>query len=389
MNTQNVVTGMMSALLACTGGAILLVQSAERMELSRVELVSWMFAVYFIGGILNMLLSLRYRIPFGGAHSITVVAFLSAGAVTMPLSEFAGSFIMGGVLIALLGISGLFQKLLDMIPKPLIDAMLAGLILNYVVGIVPAMKEIPVAGACAVAGFFLTARMFKTIPPIFGVLALGGLGLWMTAGLSPMPAAEFVIPQAVVPSFTLQGFLSVTVPCTVLILSNDVAVGLAALKKNGFEPPVNRTLVASGLTTAAAGFFGGHATNIGGMMSALCSSEEAGPKDKRYIAGVVSGILVAVFGILAWVLVGVIQSFPLSFIQLVTGFSLVGVLLNSLTASYAGSEYRYSALFSFIIAISNVTFLGVSAALWSLIAGTITARILGEGTSQREPQKQP
>lgn len=39
----------MSALLACTGGAILVVQAAEMAGLPRAELISWFAAVYIIG----------------------------------------------------------------------------------------------------------------------------------------------------------------------------------------------------------------------------------------------------------------------------------------------------------------------------------------------------
>jgi benzoate membrane transport protein len=384
MKTENVVTGMMSALLACTGGAILIVQSSHHLGLDRTELVSWMFAVYVIGGLLNFLLSLRYRIPFGGAHSITVAAFLSTAAVQFPWPELAGSFIMAGVLLALLGVTGLFGKVLEYIPKPLMDAMLAGLILSYAVALIPSMKEAPIVGGMAVLGFFLAPRVSRAIPPIFGVVVFAVLGLVVSNELPKLPPAEFVVPQLVMPSFTVRGFLSVTIPCAVLVLSNDVAVALTALKKNGFDAPVNRTLLITGLTSAFAGFFGGHATNIGGMMSALCSSEEAGPKEKRYKAAMVSGLLVALFGLFAWKLGVVIQALPMSFIRIITGFSLVGVLLGSLQSSFSDASYRYSVLFSFIVAISNVSFLGVSAAVWSLVAGAAAAKLLGEGKAKEK-----
>jgi benzoate membrane transport protein len=383
VRSQYFTTGFMSALLACTGGAVLLVQSAENLGLSREELITWMFAVYVVGGLLNLLLSWAYKIPFGGAHSITVVAFLSSTALVLPLSELAGSFIMSGVCMVILGMSRLFSKLLTYIPKPIIDAMLAGLILKYAVNMIPALQEAPIIGGMAILGFVLTAKCFKNLPPIVGAVCLGCIGTWVT-GIPAIPASEFVIPQFVAPQFTVRGFLSVTIPSLVLILSNDVAVGLTALKKNGFDPPVNRTLFLTGLSTSAAGFFGGHATSIGGMMSALCSSEEAGPQEKRYVAAMVSGLLVMVFGLFAWKMVAFIQVLPMPFIQMVTGISLLGVLLNSLKASLSTSSYKYSTLFSFIIAVSNMTFLGISSALWSLVVGVIAAKVLGEHPVKEE-----
>lgn len=378
---QNVLTGIMSALMACTGGAILIINGANNAGYTQPELISWLFAVYFLGGILNLMLSVFYRIPFGGAHSITAAAFLSTVTAHFSLFELAGSYIMGGILVALFGLTGLFSKVLKFIPKPLMDAMLAGVILNYVVKIVPAFNEIPFIGGMAILGFFIAPKISKSFPPVLGVLLFGVIGLIIGYDFPKIEHVEFSLPQWVTPSFTIQGFLSTAIPIAVLILTNDLAVALTALKKNGFSPPINKTIALSGLGSAIAGLFGGHAVNVGGMMSALCSSAEAGPKERRYIAGIVSGSLVALFGIFAWKVVAIIHVLPLPFIVLITGFSLFGVLLNSLQSAFSDSSYRYSVLFTFAIAISNIAFLGISAPVWSLLVGVIAVKFLGERNS--------
>ncbi|MGF7047267.1 benzoate membrane transport protein [Paenibacillus sp. DS2015] len=379
MNTQNISAGILSALMACTGGAILIMNTADLIGLTQPELISWLFIVYFIGGSLNMLLSLRYRIPFAGAHSITAVAFLSTAAAHFTLQELAGSFMMTGGLIALLGFTGIFNRILELIPKPLIDSMLAGLILNYVVQIVPAFKESPYIAGFAILGFFIVPRFSKSIPPLFGVLVFGILALFLGYDFPMISKAQFSWPQVIMPSFTVHGFLSISIPVAVLILSNDLAVALAALKKNGFHPPTNKIIVYSGIGTALVSLFGGHAVNIGGMMTALCSSEEAGLKENRFRAAIVSGVLVALFGFFAWKIIVLIEALPAFFITMITGFSLLSVLLGSLQTAFTTSTYRYSILFTFVIAISNVSFLGISSAVWSLLIGGITAKVLGEG----------
>ncbi|GAB6989929.1 benzoate/H(+) symporter BenE family transporter [Paenibacillus pini] len=384
MSTKNIAAGMLSALMACTGGAILIINTAERMGLTQPQLISWLFIVYFVGGSLNIWLSIRYKIPFAGAHSITAAAFLSSAAVHFSLQELAGSFMMAGGLIAILGLSGIFNTLLELIPKPLIDAMLAGLILHYVVQIVPAFKEAPFIGGLAIIGFFLVPKLSKSIPPLMGVLILGGVGLYFGYDFTSISSVPFSWPHLVIPSFTMNGFLSISIPIAVLVLSNDLAVALAALKKNGYEPPVNKTIALSGIGTSIVSLFGGHAVNIGGMMTALCSSEEAGSKETRYRAAIISGILVALFGFFAWKVSIIIQVLPAFFITLITGFSLVSVLLNSLQSSFSESSYRYSILFAFVIAIANVSFLGISSAVWSLLVGVITAKVLGEGSKSAD-----
>ncbi|BBH21788.1 benzoate transporter [Paenibacillus baekrokdamisoli] len=379
INVQNVLSGVLSALLPCTGGTALILSSAEHAGFTNSELISWLFVVYFFGGLFNLVLSVIYKIPFGGAHSITAAAFLSTTAVHYHIDELAGSVIMAGMLIVFFGLSGFSAKLLEWLPKPLLEAMLAGLIFTHIAKMIPAFKENYLLGVIALLGFLLVSRVSRKVPPVLGVVALG---LVYLALVNDFPAGEnysFVWPHNIMPSFSVNGFVSLSIPLAILILSNDVFVGLAALRKNGYQPPVAKSIVFTGMATAFAGWFGGHAVNIGGMMSMVCSDERSGPKEHRYIAGIVSGGLVALFGLLAWKVVAFMSILPTPFILLITGFSLIGLFMQSMKSTFRQSSYRYAALITFIIAVFNVSYLGISAPVWCMLIGLITAKILGEG----------
>lgn len=378
VNIQNVMTGLMSALLACSGGALLVMQVAESAGLSRNETVTWMFAVYFLGGLLNLVMTFAYKIPYGGAHSITAIAFLASVAAQFTLGELAGGFILSGLIITLFGFTGLFKKVLYYIPKPLIDALLAGLIINYVVKIVPAVMSMPLVGLLAIVGFFIPRFISRKIPPFMGVLVLGLIGLFSSYTFPSMQHTSFILPLPVLPSFTIEALVSLAIPISILVISNDIAVALTALRSNGFDPPVNKTIVVSGLFSTLAGLFAGHAANVGGMMSALCSGDDAGSKDSRVWAAIVSGILVTLFGLFAWKIIDIIELLPAPFVTMMTGFSLVGVLMNSLQAAFSDRSFRFSVLFTFIIAISNRAFFVVSTPVWALLLGVITAKLMGE-----------
>jgi len=388
MNSQNISAGILSAMMACTGGAIMIITAAERFGLSPVALVSWLFIVYVVGGAMNLWLTLKYKLPFAGAHSITAAAFLSTSAIQATLPQLTGSYIMAGAIIAALGFSGVFHKLLELIPRPLIDAMLAGLILHYVVGIVPVFQESPLVAGLALLGFFITPKLFKALPPLLGVLLFGLVGLLIVYPFPALQATSFSWPQLVMPEFSITNFFSLALPIAVLVLSNDLAVALAALKKNGFEPPANKAVVASGVGTMIAGLFGGQAINIGGMMTALCSSDDAGERSGRYRAAIVSSVLVMVFGLFAWKFIAFIQLLPTYFIAMLTGFSLVGVLLGSLQSAFRETSYKYSILFAFVISISNISFFGISSAVWSLLIGTVIAKLLKEGKERKQEATQ-
>ena len=103
LHKEHLLIGILSALLACTGGAVLIINSAVKAGITNPELISWMFSVYVVGGLLNVGLSIYYKVPFGGAHSITAAAFLSTSIAHFTIEELAGAAIMSGAVIAFSG----------------------------------------------------------------------------------------------------------------------------------------------------------------------------------------------------------------------------------------------------------------------------------------------
>ncbi|MCZ8511742.1 benzoate/H(+) symporter BenE family transporter [Paenibacillus filicis] len=374
METKSVTTGFMSALLACSAGAILVVQTAETAGLSKAELISWFSSVYVFGGVLNLFLTLKYKIPFAGAHSITAVAFISTVAAQFSFPELAGGFVMSGALILLAGSTGLFAKALNLIPKQLIDALLSGLILSYVIGIVPAVIHLPIAGLLSGIGYFLIPRMTRLLSPVMWALLFGLLGLGFEFDFPALIDTSFLLPLPIIPKFTIKGFISIAIPMSVLIMSNDLAVALASLKSHEFDPPVNRVLAATGVASMIAGLYGGHSANVGGMMSALCSSHEAGSKESRHWAALVSSGVVICYGLLAWKVIELIEIMPSFFVEMMTGFSLLGLFHSGLRSSFSNKGYLVPALLTFAIAAAHVNMLGISTPIWSLVVGMAAIR---------------
>lgn len=374
--------GLMSALMTCTGGTILVVHSAAQLGMNERQMLSWMFVSYTLAGLFNLLLAWRYKLPIAGAHSLTAIAFLSTVSVQLTLPQVVGSFIMAGAIVAILGLTRVFNVIFKHIPRPVIDAMLAGIIAHYILELVPAFQANPLVGLLALIGFFLIPKYFKALPPIFGVIVLGLIGLMITYSFPAVDPLRYQLPLVTIPEFTWQGFISLAVPISVLVLSNDIAVALAALGKNGYPAPVNRIITYSGLASMFGGLFNGHTINIGGMMTTMCSSEEAGAKQKRYRSAILSSLLCVIFGIFAWLVVPYVTILPSYFIAMIIGYSLLGIFLNSMNAAFGNKQYRFSVLFAFVISAAGITMLGISAALWSLIVGTLIARLLKEHTSQ-------
>ena len=378
MNTQNIFTGITAALLACTGAAVFVINTAASAGFSQIELVSWTFSIYLLGGIASLTLTIIYKIPLIGAHSLATIVFLSTSAMNYSLSQLAGSYIIAGLIIVFIGFTGLFDKLIKLLPTALIDAMMAGILTNYIVKVIPAIKELPIVGFLTVAGFFVSPLIFKKVPRFIGALLFGSLSLYIFYPIE-MGEIGFVVPQVVIPEFSIVGAVSLSIPIAFLILSNETAVALSSLKKNGYNPPVSRTIVTSGIATSIAGLFGGHAAGPGGMTTALCSSKEAGPKETRYWAAIIASLFIALFGIFAWFTIPLIEKLPEAFLTIIAGFSLLGILSNSLYSAFGNQNYYFSSIFTFIVAASGVSVFQISSAVCALVIGIISSRIFKEG----------
>ncbi|OIJ08208.1 benzoate transporter [Anaerobacillus arseniciselenatis] len=375
LNVNNIGVGFVSGLLAVTGAPALILEAAANGSFTTVQTILWMFSVYVFGGIFSILIPLYYRIPIVGAHSITGVAFLATVTAHFTYQELIGAYILSGVLIFIVGYLGMFSKLLHYVPKEIIAAMLAGMIMKYMIDFIGSIQKLPLVGGVAVISYFIFSKWNLKIPPIIASIVIAFVFLQLTEPINLSSfSSPFVLPTIQSPDFNLISFLSVALPLALLILSNDAAVGIGAIRQNGYHPPMNSIVTLSGIFSIITSFFGGQSANIGGMMSAICSGEEAGPKEKRYMAAVISGAILLLFGLFSWKLVPVIQAFPREFIALVVGLALLGVFSNSLHTSFANPTIKIGATFSFVIALSNISILNISAPVWSLLIGALIAK---------------
>ena len=375
ITSQNVSSGFISSTLVMTGPALIILQAAAAGDFSNQQTINWMFAVYFFGGLFGIVMPLLFRIPITGAHSISGVAFLATVTGHFSYPQLIGGYVISGLLILLIGLSGLFTKIIKWVPKEVIAAMLAGLVANYVVQIVDGVKSLPLVGGAALLSFLISTKISKRIPAVMVAVVVAFITLFLTQDLHiSSKEIAFFLPSVQMPEFSWMGLVTLGLPLAMLILSNDMAPGIGALESSDFNPPIRKIVSYSGVFSILASFFGGQSANIAGMMTAICSSEDAGVKPKRYIAAVVSGILTLLFGVFAWKIVPFIQALPQTFVSMLAGFALIGVLLSSLQMGFSENKYRLSALFAFLIALSHVSFFHISAPVWGLVIGAIIAK---------------
>ncbi|MBT2690195.1 benzoate/H(+) symporter BenE family transporter [Bacillus sp. ISL-47] len=371
---ENISSGIIASTMVMTGPALIILQAAAAGGFTDQQTINWMFAVYFFGGVYSILMPLLYRIPIAGGHSITGVAFLATITAQYTYPELIGGYVMSGLLIFLVGISGLFTKIIGWVPKEVIASMLGGLVAGYVVKLVPAIQEMPLVGGAALISFLFFTRYVKKFPPVLAAVVAAFTVLFFTADLNPAKEISYFLPSWQTPEFTWMGLVTIALPLAMLILSNDAAPGIGALESSNFKPPIRKIVSSSGVFSVITSFFGGQCANIAGMMSAICAGPDSGPREKRYMGAVVAGAITIVFGIFAWKIVPFIQSLPQAFVSLLAGFALIGVLHSSLQMGFSGNRYRLSALAAFIVTLSGISILHISAPVWGLVAGAVLAR---------------
>ncbi|MFB5195811.1 benzoate/H(+) symporter BenE family transporter [Neobacillus sp. KR4-4] len=377
LNNKNIAAGTVAGIFVITGPSALILEASSNGNFSAAQTILWIFAVYVIGGILGIFLPLYYRIPIVGGHTLTGTAFLATMTSQFSFNELIGAYIVSGIFILVVGSLSIFSRLVKLVPREVISAMLAGMIMKYMVNFIISITQLLLVGAISLITFFVFSKWRTKIPPVIAAIVIGTIVLSLTY---PINIGDIVLgkflPQIQKPNFNTISILSVSIPLALLILSNDVAVGVGALEQNQYRTPINRIVSLSGVFSVISGFFGGQSANIAGMATVICSDEEAGPKEKRYMGAVVAGVLLLTFGLFSWKLVPFIQALPKEFISIIVGFSLLGVFGKSIHESFSNPSMKTSATFALIISLSNITILNISSPIWSLLIGTLIARYI-------------
>lgn len=377
INRDNISGGLMTGMLGIIGPPVMVIEAANAGMFSHEQTITWFYGVHFFGALLGMIMSIYYRMPIVGAHSLTGVAFLVTVTPYFTFEELVGSYIITALIIMAFGLSGIFKKVMSWIPREIIAAMLAGIISSYVFGLIPATVDMPIIGITAIVAFFIFRKWDLRIPPMLAgvftaVIMYFVLNNFDFSAIGTTPVA----PTFTTPEFSISAIISITLPLTLLILSNDATPAIGALESNGYKVPINNILTVSGIASLGATIFGGQSANVGGMMTTIASDHASGEKSTRYVASVISSIIMIIFAIFAWALVPLMFDLPASLMAILTGFVLIGVFASTLRRSFSNPKYTMSVIFTFIIAASGVTYFYISAPIWAMLIGTLVAKFI-------------
>lgn len=379
LSIGNVSNGFVAWLFGSAGPLLIVLQAAAKGHLSQTAITSWIFAIYGIGGLLTLFMSLYYGQPIGYAFSIPGAILVGASLTHYSFNQVIGAYILTGGLIFILGVSGLVTKLMKVLPMPVMMGMVSGVLLPFGTEMVhsvvlnPLLNGIPLL-VFLVLSFFV--KLSKKFPPILGAILASILCLKLLPGVS----SHFVpfsigIPHLVVPSFSLSAMGELVIPLVLTVIAIQNAQGIAMLESSGYRPPINSMTNWSGIGSIVNACFGGHPACVAGPMTALLANEDSGKHEHRYAAAIVLGVLSCVLALFSPMAAAIPQVIPASLIQLLGGVAMIGVLVDSLKMSFSG-RFKAGALFSFLITISGISLLHIGAPFWGLIGGTLATLFL-------------
>ncbi|OJF17707.1 MAG: hypothetical protein A6D91_03375 [Bacillaceae bacterium G1] len=345
--------------------------------------IAWVFGCYVMAGLIGMGMSWKTKLPICGSHSVPVAVLLGTALGPFSLEEATGSYLLAGLCMLALGLSGQFDKVVRYIPIEIVMAMFAGTMIRYALGIITIIQEHVWLGVAALAGYLLFFRFFPSVPAPLGAFLLGGIVAFYLGEMDAPAWGTWQLPAPVMPEFSWQGFVSLSIPIVLLVLGTEGIQGFSGLRLGGFRPPVNQMVAVSGIGTMLAALFGGHSANTAGIMTTVCAGPETGPAQERYKAAFLAGVIMLAFGLLASVLIPWIVSLPRYVIHLFNGFALIPVLIGALKISFQQSQYVLSPFVTFVFSMSGMSFFGMHASFWALILGVSLLWLLERKRGER------
>jgi len=311
------------------------------------------------------------------AWSTPGAVMLISGWSVYAYSDSIGAFIFSGVLITILGFTGLFSSFMKRIPYAIITAMLAGILLKFGVDVFVSLKQLPLLALPMILSYLVAKRWFPRYAVVISLL----LGLLISYSLNIVNfegASVFLVkPVFTKPTFSLGSIIGLGIPLCIVTMASQNATGIGVLRASGYNTPANPLIITTGVASILFAPFGAHGINLSALIAAICTGKEAHlDPDKRYIAGISAGLFYIIFGIFGATIVSVFAMFPSELIIIITGLALFGSISSSLASSMQEEEKKEAALITFLVTLSGISIAGVGSPFWGLIVGIVTDYIL-------------
>lgn len=364
-----VAAGFLAVLVSYSGPLLIYLSAADAMSVSNGTFSSWVFAISIAAGLSSILLSLWLRLPIAMAWSAPGTVLLISGGASLSIPEMIGAYLAVAVALVLIGLSGLFERLVAVLPPVVTNGMMAGILFGFGLAAARGLASDPVTVMSLLAAFVV----FSVALPRYAMLCLLVFAVVVTAMESNLPLARLGLsmasPEMAYPGFSLSAMLGLALPLLITTLSGQYLPGMAILRANGFVVSARPILIFGGIASAGAALFGGITTALASITAAFCAGPDShADPAKRYLAGVACGLFFCLGGIFSGTIVDLLVVLPAEMIALLAGLALLGPIQKFLSDMVAGGD-SHAGLLTFLFTTSGVSLYGIGAAFWGVAVG--------------------
>jgi benzoate membrane transport protein len=371
------VAGLLAVLISYAGPLVIVFQAANQAHLSTEVTSSWIWAISVGSGVSGLILSWKLRVPIITAWSTPGAALLVGMLPGISFPEAIGAYLFSAVMVTLVGVSGVFDRFIERMPKGIAAAMLAGILLHFGMQVFASIGTSPVL----VFAMILTFLVVKRVWPRYAIatVMVVGIAIAVASGDTHLSQLKFapVVPVLTAPAWNWHVLLGLGVPLTLVALTGQYVPGMAVLRASGYQVPASGIIGTTGILSLLLAPFGSHGVNLAAITAAICTGKEAHEDAcRRYVAGIVCGLIYIAIGVFGGTLAFLFQALPAELIAALAGLALIGAITAGVAGIAQDEKHRDASIITFLVTASGMRFLGLGSAFWGLVIGAMAYVIL-------------
>jgi benzoate membrane transport protein len=366
-------------LFAATAPVAIILSVSLNAGLSEIDIASWIFAVFAINGVLSIAMSVSYRQPLVFLWTIPGAILVGQALDTIRFTEVIGAYLLTGLLLLFLGLTGWIKKVMDWLPQPIVMGMVAGAFVNFGLDWIRAFADdFLLVASMSVVFFGLSAlpRLPTGLPPLIWALIVGTWLILYRSGTSFADldlALTLATPRSYVPEFTLAATMELVLPLAITVVALQNAQGIAVLKPAGHNPPVNAITTWCGFMSMLTALYGGISTCLTGPVNAILVA--SGDPRRHWIAASMLGVMVILFGLCAPTVTSWLIAAPTAFLSTLAGLALLRTLQTAFQSAF-GPAFPLGGLIAFLVTFGGIPMLNIGAPFWGLVFGVLASLLL-------------
>ena len=368
--------GLLAAFVGYSASFAIVLTGLAGVGATEAEAATGLFFASLGMGLCSIILPLLTRTPSAVAWSTPGAAFLASSVVlTGGFAEAVGAFIACAVMIVVTGLVPALGRVVASIPRPIANALLAGVLLKLCFAPALALGSIPLLVLPIMVAWLAGLLWHRLAAMPLAVIAFVGVMVFaVDFGAFSESLGQSILPPLtpIQPTFSIQSLISIAVPLYLVTMAGQNIPGFAVMELNNYPARRQPMLRYTGLASLFIAPFGAVPVNMSAITAAMMSGEDAGSDPaKRYWAAVASGVAYTALAFAAGIIATFASVAPAGLITAIAGLALLPAMVASFSAAFEDKAQLEAPALTFLLAASGMTLFDVSGAFWGLVVGAI------------------